>query len=143
MEHTRITCRIIFSSFDSTALTSMTCNLHVLMHVCILLMIDYLDDLCSFSSKSQEIDPLPSCSLSIANKFLEDRSSFYSIYNIIVIIFLLHNYRKKQNQLVSYATRDWQICLGFVVKMMRDYLWLNLCPMKHLQNIFFTVRLHA
>lgn len=46
--------------------------------------------------------------------------TFSPIVNIILTNFLLHKHRRKQDQLVSSATRDWQICLVVVVKMMKD-----------------------
>lgn len=51
-----------------------------------------------------------------------------------------HNSRRKQDQLVSFVTKDWQICLVVVVKEMRGCLWQNTCPMKHLQSTFSIVR---
>lgn len=49
------------------------------------------------------------------------------------------NCRRKLDRLVSFAAKDWQICLVVVVKTMRGCLWLNICQTKHLRNTFSTV----
>lgn len=66
----------------------------------------------------------------------------FFIHSFIVSNSVKKNYRinrKKQVQLVSSETRDWLIYLDTAVKVMKDYLLLSLCHMKHLQNTCFIV----
>ncbi|XP_048422030.1 serine/threonine-protein kinase BSK7-like isoform X1 [Pyrus x bretschneideri] len=53
---------------------------------------------------------------------------------------MLSNLWRKQDWSVTSATIDWSICLVVVVKVMKGCLRRNICPMKHLQSIFFIVR---
>lgn len=41
------------------------------------------------------------------------------------------NCRRKLDQSIIFATKDWQNYLVVVVKMTRGCPWLNICPMKH------------
>ncbi|XP_048422031.1 serine/threonine-protein kinase BSK3-like isoform X2 [Pyrus x bretschneideri] len=50
---------------------------------------------------------------------------------------MLSNLWRKQDWSVTSATIDWSICLVVVVKVMKGCLRRNICPMKHLQSIFF------
>lgn len=61
-------------------------------------------------------------------------------FQLIKTIFC--NCRRKLGQLVGFVIKDWQICLVVVVKAMRGCSWLNICPMKHLQNTFSIVIAH-
>jgi len=69
-------------------------------------------------------------------------------YTFLLFSFLLsinqnnffYNYRRKQDQSVSFVTKDWRICLDVFVKEMRGCLWQNICPMKHWRNTFSIVR---
>ena len=49
------------------------------------------------------------------------------------------NFRKKQDLLGSSGITDWQIYLVAVMRVMKGYLSLNLCPMTHLQSTYSIV----
>lgn len=68
---------------------------------------------------------------------LKSFNAFQNFKAKVHLVYYLN--RKKQKLLANFGTTEWLICLVAVVKVMRGYWLLNLCPMKLLQNIYFTV----
>lgn len=65
-------------------------------------------------------------------------------YNMRIISCLTLTFcycRKKQEPLASFETEGWQIYSVVAVKVMKDYLWQNTCPMIRWQSTYFIVSL--